>query len=263
MNILDKIVAHKKEELSVIQKLRPLEQLTALSYYHRHCISLCKSLQSSTTTGIIAEFKRRSPSKGWFTQISSPEPVVKTYEQFGASGVSILTDNEFFGGSLSDLETGRKILNCPILRKDFMIDAYQFHEAKASGADVVLLIAAILSAGEVSEFANLAHRLGMEVLLEIHNENELNHICDDIDIVGVNNRDLKTFLVDINESIRLSRQIPEKFIKISESGIDSVSTIEQLRTSGFKGFLLGEQFMKSDDPGKAFELFAGELNNLA
>ncbi len=248
MNILDRIVAHKKEELLIIKEARPVEQLAASIYYNREGHSLSKSLQNNNTTGIIAEFKRRSPSKGWFSQNALVDSVVKSYELFGAAGVSILTDAEFFGGSLSDLEEGRKILNCPVLRKEFMIDPYQFHEAKASGADVVLLIAAILTKEEVRSFAKLAHSLGLEVILEIHNEEELKHICDEIDIVGVNNRNRKTFTVDINESIKLSKQIPDKFIKISESGIDNVHTIKKLKAEGFAGLLLGEQFMKFDEP---------------
>ncbi|GAC1590125.1 MAG: indole-3-glycerol phosphate synthase TrpC [Ginsengibacter sp.] len=262
MNILDKIVAFKREELKISKKLRPVEEIKASAYYHRKCISLTKSLRSNNNTRIIAEFKRKSPSKGWFTQIPSPDSIVKSYQKHGAAAVSILTDTEFFGGSLTDLEAGRKTLDCPILRKDFMIDEYQFHEAKAAGADVILLIAAILTPEEVEHFAKLAHELGMEVLLEIHSKEELNHICEEIDMVGVNNRDLKTFLVDINQSIELSKKIPDQFIKISESGIDSVATIRKLEEAGFEGFLLGEQFMKSEEPGRAFELFTRELNEI-
>ena len=259
MNILDQIVAHKREELKRSKTMRPLEEVMKTLFYDRKCISLATSLRTKNNTGIIAEFKRRSPSKGWFSQVASPESIVKSYEKFGAAGVSILTDNEFFGGNLKDLEAGRNILDCPILRKDFMIDEYQFHEAKASGADVVLLIAAILTIEEVRKFSKLAHELGMEVLLEIHNQKELNHICEEIDMVGVNNRDLKTFLVDINQSIELSKNIPDHLLKISESGIDSIDTILKLREAGFEGFLLGEQFMKSKEPGNAFELFTKEL----
>ena len=202
----------------------------------------------SSTTGIIAEFKRKSPSKGWIKE-GAEISIAAQYEHAGAAGVSILTDDEFFGGSTEDLVDVRKMLSIPILRKDFIIDEFQLRESKAFGADVILLIAACLSKEEVKRFAMAAHELGLEVLLEIHEEGELGHICEEIDLVGVNNRDLKTFEVNIQRSIDLSSKIPKGKILISESGLERAEDLKQLRKHGFKGFLMGEYFMKNDDPG--------------
>ena len=261
MNILDKIVAHKKVEVDERKKLFSIDLFQNSELYNRNTISLKNSFENNVGNGIIAEFKRKSPSKGWFLQNAKVEQIVQPYQQFGASAVSILTDEHFFGGTLEDLKSARSFANIPLLRKDFMIDTFQIHEAKAFGADLILLIAAILSPDEVKEFAAEARSIGLEVLLEIHSESELAHISDEVDFVGVNNRDLKTFTVDINESIKLSKQIPEKFIKISESGIDKIETIQKLKGEGFKGFLLGEKFMKESDPGIAFKNFVADLNN--
>jgi indole-3-glycerol phosphate synthase len=184
--------------------------------------------------------------------------VTKDYARYGASAVSVLTDNEFFGGSLKDLMDAR-VNEVPLLRKDFIIDEYQLIESKAYGADVILLIAACLTKEEVKTLSNFAKNIGLNVLLEIHNEVELEHICDNVEVVGINNRDLKSFKVDINHSIELCKKIPSDKIKISESGIDDVNTIQYLKQNGFIGFLMGEKFMKEEDPGKAFENFVKEL----
>lgn len=258
MNILDKIIAHKKEEVEVRKTLLAEAELKDTLYFSRPCFSLKQNLLAENATGIIAEFKRRSPSKGFIQQGADAASVTQAYTQYGASGLSILTDHEFFGGNNEDLIAAR-VNNIPILRKDFVIDPYQLVEAKAIGADVILLIAACLTTGEVKELAAYAKELGLEVLLELHEENELEHICPEVDMVGINNRDLKTFKVDVQRSVVLSKLIPAGKIKIAESGISDTATIKLFREEGYKGFLIGENFMKEANPGKAFEHFVQSL----
>ncbi len=258
MNILEKIVAHKKEEVERQQSRVKVAELKDAEAFSKETLSLRRFLLDELKTGIIAEFKRKSPSKGIINDQADVVNVTAAYSRFGASGLSVLTDDNFFGGNIEDLKMAR-VNNTPILRKDFMIDAYQFYEAKAIGADVILLIAACLSPKQVNEFAALSKELGLEVLLEIHNEEELGHICDDIDFVGVNNRNLKTFEVDINTSLQLFQHIPADKLAIAESGISNVDTIVTLKQAGFKGFLIGENFMKSADPAASFEAFSMEL----
>jgi len=258
MNILDKIIEHTKEEVARNKQLISQDRLMQEPYFNRPVFSLKQFLQDETKTGIIAEFKRRSPSKGIINNNADVVEVTKAYTANGASCLSVLTDDHFFGGSADDLHKAR-INNIPILRKDFIIDKYQLAEAKAMGADVILLIAACLTPENAQELAFFAKSLNLEVLLEIHTEAELQHICDDVDLVGVNNRDLKTFSVDINRSIELGKQIPEDKIKIAESGIDDVETIKRFKDAGFTGFLMGEKFMKEPDPGIAFEQFVQKL----
>lgn len=257
-NILETIIARKKNEVAKQKQLQPLHILEKKGQYALPGISLKKYLLDPSKTGIIAEFKRKSPSKGWINANADPVEVTTAYMKHGASGLSVLTDEQFFGGSLDDLIKAR-INKIPILRKDFIIDEYQIAEAKAAGADVILLIAANLTPSQVNSLAATAKNLGLEVLLEIHNEEELEHICDDVDIVGVNNRNLKTFEVSIATSIKLSSLIPSGKIKISESGISNVEVIKELKAYGFKGFLIGENFMKMPDPASAFALFAEQL----
>ncbi len=260
MNILEKIVAQKKEEVKS-QKLKVnIQELKQSEYFSGKTLSLRKFLLDETKTGIIAEFKRKSPSKGIINGNVEIAKVTSAYSTLGASGLSILTDENFFGGTMQDLKQAR-VNPTPILRKDFMIDEYQFYEAKAFGADVVLLIAACLSVQQVKEFAALSKELGLEVLLEIHNEEELAHICADVDFVGVNNRNLKTFEVDINTSLQLFPHIPADKLAIAESGISNVDTIVTLKQAGFKGFLVGENFMKQSDPAIAFADFVTELKS--
>ena len=220
--------------------------------------SLAKRVE--TLECIIAEFKRKSPSRGVINDKADLLEVTTAYAKSGASGLSVLTDETFFGGSQKDLEKAR-VNPIPLLCKDFMLEEYQVLEAKASGADVVLLIAACLTPVAVKRLAVLAKTLKLEILLEIHGSEELSHICDEIDVVGVNNRDLKTFSVDVNRSIELSKMIPAEKIMISESGINSVATIQSLRSYGFKGFLIGENFMKEKDPAIAFASFVNQLKN--
>jgi len=218
------------------------------------------SVADSTKNGIIAEFKRASPSKGVINDHSTVAQVVTAYQQAGVSAVSVLTDSHFFKGGLDDLVAARAALNIPLLRKDFTIDAYQITEAKAYGADIILLIAAALKPEEVAGLSAFARSLGFEVLLEVHNEEELNaNLFDTIDVIGVNNRDLKDFSVDINTSVMLSEKIPANYLKISESGLSDVDSIVYLREHGFNGFLIGENFMKTANPGIAMMEFVAEM----
>ncbi|MET0466195.1 MAG: indole-3-glycerol phosphate synthase TrpC, partial [Chitinophagaceae bacterium] len=255
--ILDTIIAEKRKHIEKFKALSSIERFQRDGFFWEIATrSLVKNLQTEGSTGIIAEFKRKSPSKGWFkTKELEVEPVVRAYNDLGAAGISVLTDEEFFGGDLDDLIQAKVISDIPVLRKDFMIDPWQIAEAKAFGADVILLIAACLSPAEVKSMAGYAKSIGLEVLLEIHNEEELDHICDEVDMVGVNNRNLKTFEVDINISLGLINKIPTSKPAVAESGISNVETIVTLRQAGFKGFLIGETFMKEEHPGKAFEGF--------
>jgi indole-3-glycerol phosphate synthase len=258
MNILETIIVKKKIEVEKRKRTKTISELEEMVFFKNKTFSFKEFLLRKDNTGIIAEFKRRSPSKGIINNCSFTADVTKDYAKYGASAVSVLTDEEFFGGSLKDLVEAR-INNIPILRKDFIIDEYQIIESKSHGADIILLIAACLSREEIKKFSALAKNLDLNVLLEIHNENELEHICDDVDVVGINNRDLKTFKVDLNHSIELCKKIPSDKIKISESGIDDVKTIKYLKQNGFSGFLIGEKFMKEKNPGKAFADFVKEL----
>lgn len=260
MNILDKIVLRKREEVAFAKAQISVASLEAQPAFGRQTYSFRQFLLDPERTGIIAEFKRRSPSKGLINGTASVEEVTSAYAQAGASALSILTDVDFFGGHSRDLEAGRAVNTIPILRKDFMIDEYQILEAKAMGADVILLIAAILSPKEISAFAKLAKSIGLHVLLEVHNLEELQKSVDlNVDAVGVNNRNLADFTVNIQTSFDLVDQIPADFLKISESAISNPLTISQLRKAGFNGFLIGENFMKTDAPGSAMQQFVSEL----
>ena len=258
MTILDKIIERKKQELEASKTKVSLQQLKDSEFFNRKTISLKNILKSKS--GIIAEFKRQSPSKGIINNQFSSLEVVTAYEKFGASAVSILTDFDFFGGNFEDIISVRNHINIPILRKDFMIDSYQFYEAKAIGADVVLLIAACLSPTQVSEFTDLAQQLNLEVLLEIHSEEELNHINKNVDFVGINNRNLKDFKVDLQHSINLKNQLPKDILSIAESGIYNEEDFRFLKEKGFDGFLMGEYFMKSDNPRNKFEEFVNNVS---
>jgi indole-3-glycerol phosphate synthase len=261
MNILEKIVEQKKLEVAARKKEMSVAQLEKWEGFKRPVLSLKKALLNERGTGIIAEFKRRSPSKGVINGAADVVSVTTGYAANGAAALSVLTDETFFGGSADDLRKAR-INAVPILRKDFMIDEYQLVEARAMGADVILLIAACLTPADVKRLAAAAKTLDLEVLLEIHNELELRHICDECDVVGVNNRDLKTFTVDINTSLKLAEKIGNR-VKISESGISDVNNIALLRSAGFKGFLIGENFMKQEDPAIAFASFVNRLKSAA
>ena len=257
MNILDKIVEQKILEVADRKQKKSITQLKEETLFERETISVTAFLNDPERTGIIAEFKRKSPSKGIINGIADVVEVTGAYSK-QASAVSVLTDYDFFGGTPADLIAAR-VHDIPILRKDFIIDAYQVYEAKAMGADLILLIASCLSIAEVQSFARLAKSLGLEVLLEIHDESELAHICEEVDLVGVNNRNLKTFEVSIQTSLNLINKIPSNKLAIAESGISDVNTIVTLRNAGFKGFLIGENFMKEADPSIAFADFVNQL----
>ena len=240
MDILETIIQHKVEDLTS----RPRR-------------SFKKALLEGS--GVIAEFKRKSPSKGWIHQNADPVAVAVKYEQGGASCMSVLTDEEFFGGSLDDLRAVRAAVGLPIIRKDFIISEIQIAEAASYGADAVLLIAACLTVSRCSELAAFAHRLGLETLLEIHSEAELGHVGPNIDMVGVNNRNLGTFVTSVENSFRLAACLPEGKVLVSESGISNPETVRKLKDVGFRGFLIGENFMKDNDPGEALASFVKEI----
>ena len=257
--ILDKICENKRSELSLLKRQLTLPEIRDREMFGRQCFSLKQSLLDSAT-GIISEFKRRSPSKGDIHPGAEPEVVVAGYEQNGASGVSCLADKDFFGGSPDDVMKARKVLtHTPLLYKEFVVDDYQLSLAKSCGADVVLLIAACLDRNQLAEYAHCAKELGLETLLEVHSGDELNYINEHIDIVGVNNRNLKVFKTDVQTSFDLAAEIPSDFVKISESGISKPETVLELRKVGFRGFLMGENFMKESDPAAALRQFIQEL----
>ncbi len=259
MNILDKIVADKRKEVDVRKSLIPVSQLEQAVLYNRETVSLATALRNSSS-GIIAEHKRRSPSKSVINQNLNVQDVAVGYEQAGVCGISVLTDGKYFGGSLDDLLLARAVAKMPLLRKEFIIDEYQILEAKAHGADVILLIAAILSKNEIKALSETAKSLGLDVLLEVHNEEELHKsIMPSLDMLGVNNRNLKTFEVSLETSKTLSKLIPDEFVKVSESGISSIDAIKDLKQYGYQGFLIGENFMKTEDPGKHADEFIKAL----
>ena len=259
MNILGEIVMYKRLDLARRKVDVRIEDLERTPLYNSPVFSLKNALIEGKGTGIIAEFKRKSPSKGLINDKSEVQEVTKAYTLHGASALSVLTDEKFFGGSMSDLVKAREN-KIPILRKDFIVDEYQLIESKSIGADIILLIAAALTPAEVKSLARFAKNLGLEVLLEIHNEKEAGHICDEVDIVGVNNRDLKTFKTNIDISLGLIGSIPADKPAITESGINTVQALVKLKKAGFKGFLIGENFMKDDDPGESFKEFVADLS---
>ncbi|MEP6682376.1 MAG: indole-3-glycerol phosphate synthase TrpC [Parafilimonas sp.] len=259
MNILETIVAQKKKEVAEKKASMDIDFLKFMSTdFDRKTISLKQKLMANSAN-IIAEFKRKSPSKGWLNEHIHVSEVVPEYESHGAAAVSLLTDKEFFGGDIEELKIARLEIEIPLLRKDFMIDEFQLYEAKAYGADVILLIAACLSQQEVKQLAQKAKELQLEVLLEIHSKEELDFICDEVDIIGINNRNLETFITDVKTSINLIKFLPSNKPIISESGITVVDTIINLHNLGFKGFLIGEAFMKAHKPAIAFADFMKQL----
>jgi indole-3-glycerol phosphate synthase len=267
MDILETIVANKR--LEVARQKQALSQELMLSsgaeQLSRRPFSMRKSLENSSS-GIIAEFKRRSPSKGWLHPEAKVEDILPAYERAGASACSILTDSDFFGGTFDDLRYARSLVKLPLLRKDFIIDEYQLYQARVMGADAVLLIAAILTEKECQQFARTAHQLEMETLLEIHDEKELSFFNENIDMLGVNNRHLGTFHTDVEHSFRLIERIKaiagkgsDAPLPVSESGISGSKDIVRLRDAGFRGFLIGETFMKTDNPGETLKQLTDEL----
>lgn len=259
MNILDKIVFDKRKEVDLKKSLIPVSQLENSVLFPRKTVSLAHTLRKSDT-GIIAEHKRRSPSKSEINQSLNVQDIAVGYENAGACGMSVLTDIKYFGGSLEDLILARACVQMPLLRKEFIISEYQILEAKAHGADVILLISAILTRNEIKIFSELAKSLDLDVLLEVHNEEELNKsIMSSLDMLGVNNRNLKTFEVSLETSEKLSGLIPDEFVKVSESGISNTDAIKDLKQYGYQGFLIGENFMRTDNPGESAKIFIDQL----
>ena len=260
MNILDQIIEHKRKEVAERKELYPVRLLEQSIFFQSPTVSLRKYIQREDKSGIIAEIKRKSPSKGVINAHVSVERTSIGYMQAGASALSVLTDKNFFGGSNDDLMTARKFNFCPILRKDFTIDEYQIIEAKSIGADAILLIAAVLDSAQLKSLASIAHALGLEVLLEVHNAEELNKSLDaGADLIGVNNRDLKTFKLSLDVSKQLANLIPSSVVKVSESGIESVEAIMELKQFGYEGFLMGQNFMQHSRPEDAAKTFMNEL----
>ncbi|WP_298328532.1 indole-3-glycerol phosphate synthase TrpC [uncultured Dokdonia sp.] len=258
MTILDKITADKIKEVALRKSLIPVSQLEQSVLFERDIISLATAVRNGS--GIIAEHKRRSPSKSVINNSLNVQDVARGYEQAGVSGMSVLTDMKYFGGALDDLIIARAATSFPLLRKEFIVDEYQILEAKAYGADAILLIAATLSRKQIEQFSTFAKGLGLDVLCESHNEEELQKsIMPSVDMLGINNRNLKTFEVSLETSKELIKQIPDEFVKVSESGISSVEAIKELKPHGFQGFLIGENFMKTDNPGESAATFINQL----
>ena len=260
MTILDTIITRKREEVREAKKNQSIEQFADRALFHRSCLRLDNTLLDPTKSGIIAEYKRASPSQGLINGTAGVKETVSAYEAAGASAVSVLTDHQFFQGSLADLSEARQALNIPLLRKEFVIDSFQIAQAKAYGADIILLITACLTATEITDLSAYAQSLGLNVLLEVHNQEELDvSPLTYIDAVGVNNRNLKDFTVSLDHSRSLIQQIPNQHLKISESGISDPATIRELKSIGYQGFLIGENFMKTADPGKAIHQFVEQI----
>ena len=259
MNLLDKIIIDKRREVKLKKSIIPVSQLEASVLFNSRTYSMSKLIKNSPV-GIIAEHKRRSPSKEIINNSHSVEDVVLGYQNAGVCGISILTDAKYFGGSLDDLLLAKAAVNIPLLRKEFIIDEYQILEAKAFGADVILLIAAVLSKEEIKNLSEFGQSLGLEILLEVHNLEELEKsILPSLDMIGVNNRNLKTFEVNLDYSKQIASKIPNDFVKISESGISSVEAVKELQQFGYQGFLMGEHFMKTENPGAATANFIKQV----
>jgi indole-3-glycerol phosphate synthase len=272
-DILEEIVTRKRADLTLQKEAVSLHQMRRLAEERLQQdadlrrqsgaprLSMRQALAASST-GIISEFKRRSPSKGWIKQEADPTVIPPSYEAAGASALSILTDEPFFGGTLHDVQQARPLVHIPILRKDFTVDPYQIYQARAVGANAVLLIAACLTKAEANEFTALAHALELEVLLEVHSPEELAYVSEQTDMVGVNNRHLGTFHTDVENSFQLARLLPQDKLLVSESGISNPQTVHRLREAGFRGFLIGECFMKTADPGQSLATFIHQLKSI-
>jgi indole-3-glycerol phosphate synthase len=272
-DILEEIVTRKRADLTLQKEAVSLHAMRRLAEERMQQeadlrqaeglprLSMRQALAASPT-GIISEFKRRSPSKGWIKQEAEPTVIPPAYEAAGASALSILTDEPFFGGTLHDVQQARPLVRIPILRKDFIVDPYQVYQARTVGANAVLLIAACLTKAEAKELTALAHDLELEVLLEVHSPEELDYVSDETDMVGVNNRNLGTFHTDVENSFRLASLLPQSKLLVSESGISNPQTVHRLREAGFRGFLIGECFMKTADPGQALQTFIHQLKSI-
>ncbi|MBK9257132.1 MAG: indole-3-glycerol phosphate synthase TrpC [Saprospiraceae bacterium] len=262
MNILDTIVKRKTEEIAYRKSKIKESQLVKTEGFGRDCYSLSEYILNPALSGIIAEFKRKSPSKPNINLTANVENVTSGYVSAGASALSVLTDIDFFGGSDDDIQKARNINHIPILRKDFVIDPYQIIEAKSLGADAILLISEILRKGQINELSKVAEEFGLEVLFEIHTADQISKYNERIRNIGVNNRNLKTFTTDIRYSKDIFPQLPSDSIKISESGIDHPLLVVELMKVGYQGFLIGENFMKTEDPGLACATFINQINEL-
>lgn len=264
MNILDQIMARKRVEVAERKATISVEALRQSPLFGRVVNSARASILAPESTGVIAEFKRQSPSKGVINDQVDVAETTAGYVAAGAAVLSVLTDEPFFGGTPTDLQVARAAnLYTPILRKDFVFDEYQLLEAKAWGADLVLLIAACLTPAEVRSLSAQAHDLGLEVLLEVHDADELDRsLCETVDLVGVNNRNLKTFVTDIDTSVQLVNQIPDQFVKVTESGLYDAQTMAKLYEVGYQAFLIGEAFMKTTNPAGALQTLVSEYNPL-
>ena len=260
MTILDKIKAQKQKEVALLKSILPVSKLEHLPLFSAATRSLKEAVKSSVTGGIIAEFKRKSPAKGIINPDASIIEVTQGYAKAAVSGLSVLSDELFFGAKPDDFQLARTNNSIPVLRKDFIVDMYQLFESKAMGADVILLIAKILTPKEIKIFTKEAHQLGLEVFLETHNEDEIRNNTDSgFDLIGINNRNLESFEVSIENSIRLAQLLPKEAVKIAESGISSAATIKILKANGFNGFLIGEYFMKAENPHQKCEMLIKEL----
>jgi indole-3-glycerol phosphate synthase len=262
-NILDRIVEHKKLEVDRRREKHPVAALQDAVLYHRPTISLCNALETSDHFGIIAEFKRKSPSRDNINLKADPARIARGYAEGGAAAISCLTDVHFFGAQPDDIDRVREAVDIPIIRKDFLIDVYQLHEARAMGADAVLLIAACLSAQQLDELAEAAGELDLQVVCEVHNEEDIAKVSPNVDIIGVNNRDLTDFSVDISRSLELGQVLPPGIMRISESGIDDPQSLVKLRNHSFRGFLIGTYFMEQPDPGAACGNFIHRTHEIA
>lgn len=261
MNILEQIKQDKTEEVRHKKQQTSLSELKSSAMYDRSCNLLSRTAAENRQAFVIAEFKRQSPSKGIIRQNADPEIISTAYAKAGASAISVLTDQHWFGAQPNDFRRVRQSVQLPLLRKEFILDPWQVHETKAMGADIMLLIAAMLEPGEVFELATLARELGLDVLLELHHESELMHLNEQVTLAGINNRDLSTFQVDLDRSVSLKQDIPGHLPVIAESGLSSPDQLKRLITAGFQGFLIGESLMKAADPGQACQKFIQEIKS--
>lgn len=261
MTILDQIITHKYREVEERKSLYPVKMLEKSLYFQRVPISLINAIQKNDLHGIIAEFKRKSPSKGIMNEFALSDKVCLEFLQAGSSAVSVLTDSEFFGGSSDDLISARNNINCPVLRKDFIVDEYQIIEARSIGADAILLISEIHQAAKLEQLHRFARSLEMEVLVEVHDKRNITRIPYDAQLVGINSRNLASFSVDIENLSQMIHLLPQEVVKVAESGIKSAADYKNLKNAGFDAFLIGELFMNTNDPGSACKTFISELKN--
>ena len=259
MNVLEKIIAYKKEELAVRKLMVEQSELNDSAYFNRSCLSLKDALHRHNKPAVIAGFKRKSPAKGFINQKASVEQVVNAYEAHGACAVFVYTDNHFFGGNTEDIVLARSV-NLPLIREDFIIDPYQVYASKAMGADAIVLIAACHTPSSLQELAGLAKSLGLETILEIHHADEAAYICSETDVVCINNRDTSNFAIDLQKASALSGIVNDNLLTVAGSGISDPQTMLENANSGFNGFMISEAFMRNADPGESFRIFMKELD---